>query len=602
LNRRTCFRNRLSAFGLGLALLAGCDYSPPISLDGTGGTYRPGPIPSAKSRGGGASPSSPISAGSQRSAEQRKAILESSITLIQKAALQPGGDNFRLAVQKLNQYFEGTEPAAYQLGSAPREYLKTQMRPATLNDLASTKWTLRDARHLEDCLMYYGIATRVAETGENLARVRRVFDWVVRQVELVPAGALGAGMGQAFARPYDVLLRGMATEAEGFWAERAWLFMALCRQLEIDTGLLTYTKGNVVEPLIPNLGTNVEHEATVLGLRQGPRIPVIWICVALIDDQAYLFDARLGLEVPGPGGDGVATLAQALEDPSILERMSLPAQAPYGTSRASLLASPTKLGVLIDSSPGYFSPRMRLLQRELAGKYRTILYRDPAEQRDHFTHVLGPYGGGVALWGLPLQVEERLFSDPRFVASIQASLYLFQREFPLVYARVKQLRGELDEAIQDYVKFRFAEKSPKVTNKKEMISKEDQDGLDIYATYYLALAHLERKNLDQAELMFRKTLELLPEPGPNQPYYNMFRWGANTNLGKIHEARNDARAAIAYYTQRDLTFQSVGNLLRARELVWRDPMSPPPDPLPPAPEPKPLTPRPAAPRAALPGP
>ena len=46
----------------------------------------------------------------------------------------------------------------------------------------------------------------------------------------------------------------MATEAEGYWAERAWLFMAMCRQLGIDTGLITYTKGNVVEPRIPTVG------------------------------------------------------------------------------------------------------------------------------------------------------------------------------------------------------------------------------------------------------------------------------------------------------------------------------------------------------------
>ena len=55
------------------------------------------------------------------------------------------------------------------------------------------------------------------------------------------------------------------------------------------------------------------------------------------------------------------------------------------------------------------------------------------------------------------------------------------------------------------------------------------------------------------------------------------------------------RGAIAHYTQPNPTSQYIGNLLRARELVWRDPMNPPPDPLPLAPEPKPFTPRLAAP-------
>jgi hypothetical protein len=586
LNLRIRPWHRLSALGLGLTLLVGCDYSPPSAFDGTGGTYKSGISLAPSPRSTGSSP--PTIGGSQRSSEERKAILESSITLIQKAALQPGGDNFRLAVQKLNQYFEGTDSAGYQLEPAARDYLATQLPPQMLRELENPQWSLRDARHLEDCLMYYGIATRVAGAGEDLDRVRRVFDWVVRQVELVPAGSLGSGrLGQAFARPYDVLLRGMATEAQGFWAERAWLFMALCRQLGIDTGLLTYTRGNVVEPRIAGRGTGLDLDPTALTPRKAPKLPVIWICAALIDDQAYLFDARLGLEIPGPGGQGVATLAQALEDPAILERMNLPGQAPYATSRASLLASSSKIGVLIDSSPGYFAPKMRLLQRELAGKYRTLLYRDPAEQRDHFTRVLAGRRGNIALWGLPLEVETRLFTDPQFVQSIQASLSLFRPEYPLIYARVKQLRGELDEAIQDYVKFRFAENLPSVLNKRAIIPKEVQEGLDVYATYYLALAHLERNNLDQAELMFRKTLELLPEPAPKQPYYNMFRRGAHTNLGRIREARHDARGAIAHYTQPDPTSQYLGNLLRARELVWGDPMNPPPDPLPDAPEPKP---------------
>ncbi len=167
--------------------------------------------------------------------------------------------------------------------------------------------------------------------------------------------------------------------------------------------------------------------------------------------------------------------------------MNLPGRLPYGTSRASLLGSPTKIGILIDSSSGFFSPKMRLLQQELAGKYRTILYRDPAEQRDHFVHVLGDRMGEVKLWALPLEVETRLFTDSMFVASIQASLFLFQREFPLVYARVKHLRGEYKEAIAEYIALRFKKDAPLVGNKKQKIKQDVQEGMDIYASYYLAL-------------------------------------------------------------------------------------------------------------------
>ena len=87
--------------------------------------------------------------------------------------------------------------------------------------------------------------------------------------------------------------------------------------------------------------------ADSLSAKAGQAEPAIpWLCAALVGGQTYLFDARVGLPVPGPDGQGVATLNQALADPAILERMDLPGQSPYGTSRASLLASPSRIGIL----------------------------------------------------------------------------------------------------------------------------------------------------------------------------------------------------------------------------------------------------------------
>jgi hypothetical protein len=521
-----------------------------------------------------------------RDSADKATILASSIELIQGAALRPGGDNFRMATQQLNQFFEGTPESEYKIDSTARSFLVDQLPPELLQELEKPTWNPRnDARHLEDCMLYSAIASRVAGTGEELTRVGRVFDWIVKQVQLVPAGSLGSRQyPQVVARPYDLLLRGMGTESEGFWAERGWLFMALCRQLGIDVGLITYTKGNVVEPLIANSDQKETSAETGLLRSSRPnRAPVPWICAALIDGKAYLFDARVGLPVPGPGGKGVATLDQALNDAAVLEQMDLPGQLPYGTSRASLLASSSKLSILIDSSQGFFAPKMKLLQRELAGKNRTVLYRDPAEQRDHFAQVLGERLGEVKLWGIPAQVELQLFNRPEFVRSTMQTLVLFGPEFPLVYARIKQLRGDLTQAMQEYVSFRLAETVPNVLDKKKTVPKEICAGLDVYATLYLALAHLEKNNLDQAEKMFLMLLDQLPEPGPGQPTLNMFRWGAHANLGRIYEAKGDRRQAIAHYSQADPTQQHHGNLLRARELVWQDPMATPPDPLPTAP-------------------
>jgi hypothetical protein len=571
--------------------LAGCDYSssaPPQQP--TGVLHEPavqltrtGPI-----RASAAASTASIAEGEEQR-ERKKAILDAVMNLIESAPLKPGGDNFRLAIQKLNDYFKGTPPARYALSPQVRSYLQAQrlagnpIQPQMFQEFEMPVWRAQDTRHIEDCMLYYGLATREAGNGDDLARVSRVFDWVIRHVLLVPDGALSDPqhqIRQAQARPYDVLLRGMATEEGGGWSERGWLFVSLCRQLGIDAGLLTYSTKDAKEP-------------------------IAWICGVLIDKQIYLFDPRIGMPVPGPDGTGVATLADALADPVVLERMDLPGQSPYMTTRDDLAHSPTKIGVLIDSSPGYFSPRMRMLEKELVGKDRTILYRDPVEQSEQFAEALGSNFGGARLWDMPIFVQTMLFNSGQFVEATLISLKLFDPQLPILIPRVKQLRGDTKQAIEDYVKFRFAEQlklnlpkaekdrflaaarksadpaaAKKAIEERERVSPEVQKALDAYATYFLALAHLDQGNAKQAEFFFNETLKLLPRYGRGQPFYTMFRWGAQSNLGRLCEERGDYARAIDCYSELAPTPQYHGDLLRARALVWRNPMGPPPRPLP----------------------
>lgn len=492
--------------------------------------------------------------------QERAAIFENVIQLIQKASLNPGGANFGNATKSLNKFFADTPRAAYEHSPKAHEYLVGLVDSNLVSDLETPRWTDRDARHIEDCMLYHSIASRVAGNGDDLSRVRRIFRWVVEQVQLVPAGSLGVvGMGQAYARPYDVLLRGMATESEGFWSERGWLFLSLCRQLGLDGGLVTYT------PV-------------------GSSQPVIWCCAIIVDKKPYLFDPRVGLEIPDARGDGVATIEDAITDTQILDRMDLPGDRAYGTTRGSLLNSSSKVGILLDSSLRYYAPRMKLFQDSLAGKNQTILFRDPAEERDCFIEALGKRAGAIGFWELPMTVEKMLFTNPKFVEATQKAQFMFDPQFPLIYARTKQLLGETSEAIQEYVKFRFAENAT-FNDKKTPMPPEFQAALDVYATYFLGTCHMEKKDERQAQFFFEKTLQMLPEFGPGKPFFNMYRFGAAANLARLHEAKGNYREAIAYYASPDPTTQAHGNLLRARELVWRDPMATAPEPLPPAPRP-----------------
>jgi hypothetical protein len=504
----------------------------------------------------------------------KQAILDNVIKLIQTAALKPGGDNFAIATQNLNQYFCGVPSGKFALAPADRAVLLPQMSEAAVQDLEDRTFRMPDARHIEDCMLYHSVATRVGGVGDDASRVRRVFRWIIEQIQLVPPGALAAPrLGHAEARPYDVLMRGMATEDGGSWAERGWLFIVLCRQLGVDACLLTYTPPDAKDP-------------------------VVWTAAALIDGKLCLFDTRLGLEIAGPGGVGLATLDDALTDPSVLAVLDLPGQSSYRTSRDSLLASTSKIGVLIDSSPHYRSPRMELLQEDLAGRNRTILFSAVSGERDRLQRALGTHAGSIGFWELPARVEHLLFSQPRFVEATLFSLVLFDpNRFPLVYARVKQLRGDMPDAVKEYVDMRLAD-NPMTVDKRAKIPPEVQQAIDIFATYYLGLCNLEQGDAKQAKFFFEQTLLLLPEPGRGQPYYNMFRWGAQANLGRLCEASGDDARAIAYYTKLDPTPQGHGNLVRARALVWRAPMADLPPELPAAPVP---TPPPPASIAAPPG-
>jgi len=581
LNRRSpLLIGRIGLIGLA-SFPAACDYAskkPPLpSLE----SYGPLPGDSGRSRSSTAvvvdpnSDAPPSLEVDPEILKRREIMLANVIKLMQTAYNNPGGRNFEIATENLNTLFEqGTAASDYELTPASREFLLRKIYDLTRQDpqpavkgLSSPKWTLRDARHIEDCMLYRAVALRVAGEGDDLTKVRRIFDWIVRQIQLVPAESLsGNGLRQAQVRPADVLMRGMATES-GSWSERGWLFMALCRQVGVDVGLLTLSSRR------PMGATGVD----------AARPAATWICAAVVDKKPYLFDPRIGMEIPGPGGSGVATVQEAIADPTILDRLELPGQSNYGIGAADLAGSPTRIGVIVDSSIGYLTPRMRLLQGQLRGEYRTTLFRDPVEQAAAFAEALGPRFGGVALWSLPIQVEERLFSDPNFVNATIASLTFFDGKLPLLYARTAQLRGDLDEATKKYVALRFAENATMKDPKETPIPPEIQRALDIYATYFLAQCQLDQGNLDRAEDLYRKMLKLVPDPGPGRYYFYMLRWGAQSNLGRICEAKGEAADAITFYTQRETTPQRHGNLLRARALVWNNPLIEPAAPLPPAP-------------------
>jgi hypothetical protein len=512
--------------------------------------------------------------------DRQKAVLQNILQLLRDAATNPEGQRVDIAANNLNHYFESTPRERFKLSESTRALMMATpilgggtIPEQGLLQMESPQFTQHDGRHIEDCLLYHAIASRVAKDGDDITRVRRIFDWVVRNISLVPPNSLSPpGVEQAKSRPYDVLLRGMATELSGSdWAERSWVFIALCRQIGVDVGLIAFDskpQGQGAEPPVP-----------IDPAKPQPSSTQIWICGAAIEDKLYLFDAALGLPIPGPGGQGIATLEQAATDPSILKRLDiLEHDGNYMITSAELAANP--ITILMDSSSGFLSTRMKLLQPDLTGRDRMVVYRDPVEQAAAYKKALGARFGKVSFWSLPLEVQYRLFNDGAFVQSAIYALHGFEAELPLLHARIAQLRGDLLGAKRKYVEFRFAPLYPMNNKEKTPIPQQVQKSLlDPYATYFLALAHLENGGIEKATFLFQQALEVLPPATPGAPPNAMLRFGAWTNLGMIYEANGDYARAVRYYARRPPTTQFYGNLLRARELIWRDPMAiPPPEP------------------------
>ena len=499
---------------------------------------------------------------------QASAILDSVLHLLATAGTNPGGDNFTIATEQLNQYFNRNAATTdFLLNQEALNYFNEVKFPegATRN-LQEPKFSIRDSRHIEDCMMYYGLANRIAGTGDDLTRLKRIFDWINRNVMLVPAGSL-APVGktqQAQARPYDCLLRGMASEATPGWAERTWIFMALARQIRVDVGILVSS-----------------------------RAPNQWLAVAIVEGKPYLFDCRAGQPIMTADGKSVATLEEAITDPRVLGAMELPGAGAYGPNNADLAAG--ELSVMCDLSWGYLTPRMRLLEQRLAGKNRMILFRDVTELRANFKSAMKTRLKDVRIWELPLEVEALLFSNPEFVQAAQFPLQIFDFKLPLLAARTAQLRGEMTDALQKYVTMRFAENAM-LRDRVTVIPPPVQKIIDIYSTYFLALCHQENSmmrgpkeeeqrqaDLKQARFFFNETLRLVPEPAPERPFFYMFRWSAASNLGLMAQDAGDYQTAVRYLSALLPTAQGYGNLLTATADVWADPFAAPPAPLPAAP-------------------
>ncbi len=249
------------------------------------------------------------------------------------------------------------------LSDADRQVLKSeyQLQDDEVAEVARQEFTPLDNHYLDEILLFRDVATSLDLAHlPPVDRARFALAWVVRSLR-------GATPSGPTVPPYFAALRGVGTPLE-----RTYAFLAVLRQLDLDACL------------VGDAGS-------------ADRADALWAVGVLADGQVHLFDPRLGLPLPGPDGEGVATLAQVRTHPEPFKALALDPKLPYDVS-----ADRAKQAQLYVSFPmSSLSPRMRFLQ-SLAEEKTVKLAADPKAVQQRFQKAVQGTGVDVRFWNPPV--------------------------------------------------------------------------------------------------------------------------------------------------------------------------------------------------------
>ncbi len=408
-----------------------------------------------------------------------------------------------------------------------------------MQTLAALDYSDQNGHYLREALWLNQISSGlVAETKDDLAAATKMFDWIVRNVQLEGPGPLDeateAKPPMLRRLPWQTVLYGMGTAEE-----RAWTFVCMARQQGLRVVMLALRDGDA---------------------NAAPRP---WVPALIHEGNFYLFDTQLGLPIPGPGGEGVATLAQVAADDSLLRRLDLSEQRPYPVRAVDL----EKVTVWIEASPAYLSKRMAILESALSAKDKLILAGQPTAWTEQIKSL--PNVGSVALWPLPQQTfaDAATLALPGRTAAVQDFMAMIT--IPELWkGRVLHWRREHETKDTNAVSFYYRAMP---TDKELALLPENRPDLRDYslrakqnATYWLGLLQIDRGEPASAVQYFQRlTLDVWPD-GP-------WTSGAKYNLARVYETTGEPAKAAALYAA-DVSPQFHGNRLRGKWLAEKQAM------------------------------
>jgi tetratricopeptide (TPR) repeat protein len=484
---------------------------------------------------------------------------------------------------------------------------KLQFRTDT-SDLPHIRW-LDDISYLQQTLWLHDIATLVRRQppakelkswlktieesvglpeAEQLALAERLFDWTIRNIQLDPLppppkgpvatagsgaeqiapaaqGEVGPGYGRL---PLLTLLYG-----HGDAHDRARVFILLCRQAGIDAVML---------------GLQEESSPTPRG----------WAPAVLVAGKLYLFDTALGLPIPGPNWQGIATLDQVTKAPELLKELNIEgAGYPVGADELKAVVA------MIDAEPAALSRRMQLLETAMPTTSRLVLAAQPSQLEPKLQQTKSLLR--VILWRVPFDAvlyqvghQEAARRDPQVAQEFQRQSNIFAPGGPLAQGRNLHLQGRLEPQKQTgqkageedtrpvartfYLRCRPPDREidALVTNEfyRRSVGLEENLPEDpaqrkaiiehytgvaregkFNATYWLGLTYYEVGKYDTAiEWLGQRTVQVSP-PSP-------WTAGARYNLACCYEQLGNYSLARQWLESDKDSPQRAGNLLRAKWL------------------------------------
>ena len=467
----------------------------------------------------------------------------------------PDEEILHQVIERLNQTLAGQ--------AAPKDWRPDPLLstlPEELRDLPALKsleamrFSSDEGRLLQEAVWLRDVSFLAAgaETDE-LARATALFDWTVRHIQLESRD----GLHGLWRRPWQSLLFGKGTADD-----RAWVFIMLARQQNLDAVMLAATEPG--EPSKEPAQDSAEPAAAKLR----PFVPAVFI-----RKQLYLFDPALGVPLPGPDGKGVATLSEVAENDALLRQLDLDETRRYPWKAADLAT----LVPWIVASPLELSARAADVERADKGTRRLSLSSDPsalAGRLKGLAHLAEP-----RLWPLPFETylqQTKYDTAARQAAVTELGPYVWRptlwkarlldfKRYPTADLRPASRKSGDDESPALEIERGAKDLYMRTCEESELTAWVPPPVLNAAkfdAAYWLGQVALDRGNAPLAIDYFgKRTLER----NPGGPWTQSARF----NLARAYEDAGKFETAITWYEGRTVgppSPQELGNHWRAKQL------------------------------------